>query len=188
MTWYRKTALSFVFGSGVLLCSVALFSVCAGVPLGRGVGVLAVGVAALFSNVPWLSAFLKRRTLRGIIRARRGLGRAADALSSLVALLTAHPATVRRFAMPVAVLFFLALSVDVALATGPWVMAVQALCMAFDGVIGKGLAIIAVIIAGLMFAFGEGGSKSAIAGLIFGAGMVLAAPQFLTWVGLTATC
>ena len=35
-----------------------------------------------------------------------------------------------------------------------------------------------------MFAFGEGGSKSALAGLVFGAGMVLAAPQFLAWLGI----
>ena len=36
-----------------------------------------------------------------------------------------------------------------------------------------------------MFAFGEGGSKSAIAGLVFGAGMVLGAAQFLEWLELT---
>ena len=67
-------------------------------------------------------------------------------------------------------LLFLAQRADL-LAQNPWEDGVQVLCDAFFGVIGKGLAIIAVVIGGLMFAFGEGGSKSAIAGLVFGAGM-----------------
>ena len=66
----------------------------------------------------------------------------------------------------------------------PWEKAVVTVCTAFTGIIGRGLALVAVVIGGLMYAFGEGGSKSAIAGLIFGAGMVLGAVQFLTWIGL----
>ena len=81
-------------------------------------------------------------------------------------------------------LLFLAQRADL-LAQNPWEDGVQVLCDAFFGVIGKGLAIIAVVIGGLMFAFGEGGSKSAIAGLVFGAGMVLGAAQFLEWLQLT---
>ena len=34
----------------------------------------------------------------------------------------------------------------------------------------------------LMFAFGEGGSKSALAGIIFGLGMALGAANFITWM------
>ena len=71
---------------------------------------------------------------------------------------------------------------------GPWGNAVKALCLSFQGIIGQGLSLVAIVIGGLMFAFGEGGSKSQIAGLIFGAGLVMQAPQFLTWVGFTAAC
>ena len=71
--------------------------------------------------------------------------------------------------------------------TNPWEKAVVTVCEAFTGIIGRGLALVAVVIGGLMYAFGEGGSKSAIAGLIFGAGMVLGAVQFIDWIGLTPT-
>ena len=33
-----------------------------------------------------------------------------------------------------------------------------------------------------MFAFGEGGSKSALAGIIFGLGIALGAANFITWM------
>ena len=38
---------------------------------------------------------------------------------------------------------------------------------------------IAVVVGGLMFAFGEGGSKKALAGIIFGLGMAMGAANFL---------
>ena len=41
---------------------------------------------------------------------------------------------------------------------------------AFTGPIARGLSLIAVVVGGLMFAFGEGGSKKALAGIIFGLG------------------
>ena len=69
-------------------------------------------------------------------------------------------------------------------ADGPWEAGVEALCESFTGLIGQGLSLIAIIIGGLLFAFGEGGSKSQIAGLVFGAGLVLQAPAFLSFVGL----
>ena len=70
---------------------------------------------------------------------------------------------------------------------GPWAAVGNKLCLLFKDKLGKALAIVAVIIGGLMYAFGEGGSKSQIAGLAFGAGMVLLAPDFLTWILPTAT-
>lgn len=183
MRWYQKAGLSFVFGTGVLLCLRGFVLQC--VPL-DGIAALMVGTAALFASVPWLSGFLRRRAFRGVIRMRRGMGRAVAEVSAAVAPLVADPVLLRRWATPLVVLFLFAVSVDVVLAVNPWEMAVEAICDAFTGAIGRGLALVAVIIGGLMFAFGEGGSKSAIAGLIFGAGMVLAAPNFLMWVGLTA--
>ena len=187
MRWYQKAGLSFVFGTGALLCGAAFFGACAGRSLGMGLAVLTMGVLALFANAPWLAGLLRRRTFRSVIRMRRGVGGVVAAASAVLAPLAADPVLLRRWVTPVVVLFVFVLAADVILeASGPWVTAVQQLCNAFDGVIGKGLALVAVIIGGLMFAFGEGGSKSAIAGLIFGAGMVLGAGDFLTWIGLGA--
>ena len=88
------------------------------------------------------------------------------------------------------VLLFFAFGTELFAGDGPWATAATAVCKAFIGPIGKGLALVAFVVGGLMFAFGEGGSKSALAGLIFGAGMVLAAPAFLNWVlpGSGAAC
>ena len=77
-----------------------------------------------------------------------------------------------------------------AMAADPWSTAASQLCTLFTGIVGKALAVVAVIVGGLTYAFGEGGSKSAIAGLVFGAGMVLLAPQFLVFFfgGAAITC
>ncbi|MDE3262352.1 MAG: TrbC/VirB2 family protein [Acidobacteria bacterium] len=71
-----------------------------------------------------------------------------------------------------------------ALAQGvsPWLDAVQVLQDAFTGPIARGLSLIAIVIGGLMFAFGEGGSKKALAGIIFGLGMAMGAANFLAWL------
>ena len=189
MRWYGKAGLAFVFGTGILLTAGALLEVCGAGPVGRGLGVLAYGVLAAFSTLPWLCRFLRRRAFRVVIGARRSLRRAVAGVYAAVSPLAADPVVVRRACLLVVGLFvILVIGAETVSAAGPWVTAVNKMCAAFKGAIGKGLAIIAVIIGGLMFAFGEGGSKSAIAGLIFGAGMVLGAPAFLTFVGLTADC
>ncbi len=66
--------------------------------------------------------------------------------------------------------------------TGPWVDAVTTLQAAFTGTIARGLSLIAIVISGLMFAFGEGGSKRALAGIVFGLGMTLGAANFIDWL------
>ena len=73
---------------------------------------------------------------------------------------------------------------DVLLAQGrsPWVQAVNNLQQAFTGPIARGLALVAIVVGGLMFAFQEGGSKQALAGIIFGLGMALGAANFITWL------
>ena len=53
---------------------------------------------------------------------------------------------------------------------------------AFTGPIARGLALISIVCGGLMFAFGEGGSKKAMAGIIFGVGMAVGAVNFLGWL------
>ncbi len=65
---------------------------------------------------------------------------------------------------------------------GPWETAVTNLQTTFTGPIATGLSLIAVIVGGLMFAFGEGGSKRALAGIIFGIGMAVSAQNFINWL------
>ena len=73
---------------------------------------------------------------------------------------------------------------DVALAQGtsPWLDAITVLENAFTGPIARGLSLIAIVVGGLMFAFGEGGSKRALAGIVFGLGMAMGSANFLTWL------
>ena len=66
--------------------------------------------------------------------------------------------------------------------TSPWLQAVDVLQQAFTGPIARGLSLIAVVVGGIMFAFGEGGSKKALAGIIFGLGMAMGAANFLAWL------
>ena len=70
----------------------------------------------------------------------------------------------------------------VAQGTSPWLEAITVLQTAFTGPIARGLSLIAVVVGGLMFAFGEGGSKKALAGIIFGLGMAMGAANFLDWL------
>jgi type IV secretory pathway VirB2 component (pilin) len=64
----------------------------------------------------------------------------------------------------------------------PWENAVNVLQTAFTGPIAKGLALIAIVVGGLTFAFGEGGGKRTFAGIVFGLGMAVLAVNFLTWL------
>ena len=66
--------------------------------------------------------------------------------------------------------------------TSPWVQAVNNLQQAFTGPIARGLALVAIVVGGLMFAFQEGGSKQALAGIIFGLGMALGAANLIAWL------
>ena len=66
--------------------------------------------------------------------------------------------------------------------TSPWLQAIDVLQDAFTGPIARGLSLIAIVAGGLMFAFGEGGSKKALAGIIFGLGMAMGAANFLAWL------
>ena len=55
----------------------------------------------------------------------------------------------------------------------PWDQAVQVLQTAFTGPIATGLALVAIVVGGLMFAFGEGAAKRTLAGVIFAVGMAV---------------
>jgi type IV secretory pathway VirB2 component (pilin) len=64
----------------------------------------------------------------------------------------------------------------------PWENAVQVLQNSFTGPIATGLALVAIVVGGLVFAFGEGGAKRTMAGIIFGVGMAVGAVNFMTWL------
>ena len=66
--------------------------------------------------------------------------------------------------------------------TSPWETAVNVLMTAFTSTIARGLSLVAIVVAGLTFAFGEGGSKRVLAGVLFGVGMAIAAVNFLAWL------
>ena len=66
--------------------------------------------------------------------------------------------------------------------TSPWENAVGVLQAAFTSTIARGLSLVAIVVSGLTFAFGEGGSKRVLAGVLFGVGMAIAAVNFMAWL------
>ena len=70
----------------------------------------------------------------------------------------------------------------VALAQSPWERAASNLESTFTGPLARSLALVAIVIGGLMFMYGEGGAKRQISGIVFGGGLALFAAQFLAWL------
>jgi type IV secretory pathway VirB2 component (pilin) len=70
----------------------------------------------------------------------------------------------------------------IALAQSPWERAANNLALTFTGPLSRSLALVAIVIGGLMFMFGEQGAKRQISGIVFGGGLALFAAQFLTWL------
>src|ERR1700738_1889021 len=64
----------------------------------------------------------------------------------------------------------------------PWENSVNVLQTAFTGPIAKGLALVAIVVGGLTFAFGEGGGKKTFAGIVFGLGIAVAGGHFPPWL------
>lgn len=69
-----------------------------------------------------------------------------------------------------------------AFAQSPWERAAANLETSFTGTLARSLALVAIVIGGLMFMFGEGGAKRQISGIVFGGGLALFAAQFLAWL------
>src|SRR5436190_8515762 len=67
-------------------------------------------------------------------------------------------------------------------AQSPWERASLNLEASFTGPLARSLALVAIVIGGLMFMFGEGGAKRQISGIVFGGGLALFAGQFLAWL------
>jgi len=89
---------------------------------------------------------------------------------------------VRKGALTLAACLALADEVFAQTGTNPWTQAVQALQTAFTGPIATGLALVAIVVGGLMFAFGEGAAKRTLSGVIFGVGMAVGAVNFMSWL------
>jgi len=83
----------------------------------------------------------------------------------------------------IAICFVLLLAIPAFAQAGnsPWENAVNVLMTAFTSTIARGLSLVAIVVSGLTFAFGEGGSKRVLAGVLFGVGMAIAAVNFLAW-------
>ena len=61
----------------------------------------------------------------------------------------------------------------VVLAQSPWERAAGNLQATFTGPLARSLALVAIVIGGLMFMFGESGAKRQITGIVFGGGLAL---------------
>jgi type IV secretory pathway VirB2 component (pilin) len=81
-----------------------------------------------------------------------------------------------------AILALAALPVYAQSSSDPWDNAVNVLKTAFTGTIATGLSLVAIVVGGLMFAYGEGQSKKMLAGIVFGVGMAVGAVNFLAWL------
>jgi type IV secretion system protein VirB2 len=64
----------------------------------------------------------------------------------------------------------------------PWETSVMMLRTSFTGPIARGLGLIAIVVGGLAFAFGEHGAKQLLAGILFGVGMAISAVNFMAWL------
>ena len=71
---------------------------------------------------------------------------------------------------------------SIVFAQSPWERAASNLERTFTGPLARSLALVAIVIGGLMFMFGEGGAKRQISGIVFGGGLALFASQFLLWL------
>ena len=90
----------------------------------------------------------------------------------------------RTLLLAIPSLMFLAALPVYAQSTGndPWDNAVNVLKTAFTGTIATGLSLVAIVVGGLMFAYGEGQSKKTLAGIVFGVGMAIGAVNFMAWL------
>lgn len=82
----------------------------------------------------------------------------------------------------VAVFAILLLSPTLVFAQSPWERAASNLERTFTGPLARSLALVAIVIGGLLFMYGEAGAKRQISGIVFGGGLALFAAQFLTWL------
>lgn len=64
----------------------------------------------------------------------------------------------------------------------PFDSGIASLQTLFTGVIAKAAALVAIVIGGFGFAFGDPGAKKNLAGVAFGSGIAVMAANVLTWL------
>ena len=94
---------------------------------------------------------------------------------------TARQARWLRACVPVAFVL-LASVLTHAQGVSPWERAATNLEVSFTGPLARSMALVAIVLGGLMFMYGEGGAKRQISGIVFGGGLALFAAQFLAWL------
>lgn len=77
---------------------------------------------------------------------------------------------------------FLTSALTHAQGVSPWERAATNLEVSFTGPLARSMALVAIVLGGLMFMYGEGGAKRQISGIVFGGGLALFAAQFLAWL------
>lgn len=87
-----------------------------------------------------------------------------------------------RLSRMLAALTTILLLPSLALAQSPWERAASNLEQSFTGPLARSLALVAIVVGGLLFMFGEGGAKRQLAGIVFGGGLALFAAQFMAWL------
>ena len=92
--------------------------------------------------------------------------------------------SVGKFVRRASVMVFTALLLlpTSAFAQSPWERAASRLEQTFTGPLARSLALVAIVIGGLLFMYGEQGAKRQISGIVFGGGLALFAAQFLVWL------
>ncbi len=143
------------------------------------------GVNSRYPHRP-LVPFCFRRTRRASPRRRSATAFCFVSGGSLVPILRRR--SFRFLPINARLLFTIALGLALAVpafaqaGNSPWENAVNVLQTAFTSTIARGLSLVAIVVSGLTFAFGEGGSKRVLAGVLFGVGMAIAAVNFLAWL------
>ncbi len=96
--------------------------------------------------------------------------------------MAAYPSRGSRLAVAVSTVALVVMSSQLLFAQSPWERAASNLEASFTGPIARSLALVAIVIGGLTFMFGEAGAKRALSGIVFGGGLALFAGQFLLWL------
>ena len=134
------------------------------------------GVATIFRGVAKRFRFTARSATNGWRKKDRAMQKRRRTLSSSVT------STAQFAAVVAASILVFAGTASAQTGTSPWENAVNVLQQAFTGTIAKGLGLVAIVVGGLTFAFGEGGGKRTFAGIVFGLGMAVLAVNFLNWL------
>jgi type IV secretory pathway VirB2 component (pilin) len=87
-----------------------------------------------------------------------------------------------RLAGALTLAFVVGLPVIAFAQASPWERAASNLEATFTGPLARSLALVAIVIGGLLFMYGEGGAKRQLSGIVFGGGLALFAAQFLVWL------